>query len=169
MRNNESTMVQKIIYPLGLVLLLGWLFLGLGEQILYAKSGSARILPVVLIFGGIPLCLYKTLRLFLEKKRASNLSALSILLLGPGFGLWSKHLAENDFKTFGAITYGKVIERVWTTANNRGRWTITAEFTYKTKKYRTFSKDDNDNEFQLHDPVRIRFSKRNPENNEIAE
>jgi hypothetical protein len=162
-------MINKLIYPIFLVVLLLFLFLGLGEQILYAKSGTARIVPFILIFGGIPFCIYKILLFLFDKKRASKFTALSILILGPGFGLWSKFLSENDFKKYEKVTYGKVIEREWTSVNNRGRWSITAEFEYNSKKFITFSKDDNDNRFQLNDKIRIRFSTRNPENNEIVD
>jgi hypothetical protein len=162
-------MKLNFIYPILLISLLVLLFLGLGEHILYAKSGIGRILPVVLIFGGIPFTIYKTLLFFLDKKNATKYAALSILILGPGFGIWSKYLSENDFKNYGKVTYGKVIERDWTSVNNRGRWTITAEFEFNSKKYLTFSKDDNDNKFRLNDKIRIRFSTRNPENNEIID
>lgn len=162
-------MMQKLIYPISLIVLLVLLFLGLGEQILYAKSGIARIVPFILIFGGIPFSIYKTLLLLLDNKRASKFAALSILILGPGFGLWSKFLSENDFKNYGKVTYGIVTEREWTRVNNRGRWTITAEFKYNSKKFRTFSKDDNENRFRLKDKIQIRFSTRNPENNEIID
>jgi hypothetical protein len=162
-------MMHKLLYPILLLVLIVYLFFGLGEQILYAKSGTARIVPFILIFGGIPFCIYKILNFLIDKKKASNFTALSILILGPGFGLWSKFLSENDFKDFGKVTYGKVIEREWTSMNNRGRWTITAEFEYNSKKFTTFSKDDNENRFQLNDKIRIRFSTRNPENNEIID
>jgi len=160
-------MIQKVIYPLLLSTLLISLFLGLGDQILYAKSGIGRIVPFLLIFVGIPFSIYKILRFFYKKELASNLTALSILILGPAFGLWSKYISETDFEKHGKITYGTVVEREWTSLNNRGRWTITAEFEYNSKKYVTFSVDDNDNKYRIHDKICIRFSTRNPENNEI--
>ena len=160
-------MIQKVIYPLLLSILLISLFLGLGDQVLYAKSGIGRIVPFILIFGGIPFSIYKTLLVFYNKKSASNLAALSILILGPAFGLWSKYISETDFKKYGKITYGTVVERKWTSLNNRGRWTITAEFEYNSKKYITFTKDDNDSKYRIHDQICVRFSTRNPENNEI--
>lgn len=159
--------IQKVIFPLLLLTLLALLFFGMGEKIMFAKSGVSRVIPVALIFFGIPFCIYKTARIFLAKQRATNTALLSILLLGPGFGLWSNYLSENDFKVYGKITTGKVIDRWWTTNNNRGRWTIAAEFEYDSKKYITFSKDDNDNLYQLNDPISVRFSTRNPENNEL--
>lgn len=167
--NKQNKMKLNLIYPILLIALMVLLFFGLGEHILYSKSGIGRIIPVVLIFGGIPFTIYKTLQFFLDKKNATKYGALSILILGPGFGIWSKYLSENDFKKNGMITYGKVIEREWTHLNNRGRWTITAEFEYNSKRYITFSQDDNDNKFQLKDKIRIRFSTRNPENNEIID
>lgn len=162
-----NNMILKILYPILLLILFSSLFFGLGEQILYAKSGMGRILPFVLIFGGIPFLTYKTFSFLITKKRASNIAALSILILGPTFGLWTRYIAENDFKKYGKITTGRIIDREWTIANRRGRWTITAEFEYKSKKYITFSKDDNEDIYRLNDPISIRFSTRNPENNEL--
>lgn len=162
-------MINKLIYPLLLLLLLAFLFLGLGEKILYAKSGIERVVPFILIFVGIPFCFYISLLSVFDKKRASKFTALSILILGPGFGFWSKYLSEQDFTKYGKVTYGEVIEREWTSVNKRGRWTITAQFEYHSKKFTTFSKDDNDNRFRLKDKIRIRFSTRNPENNEIID
>lgn len=159
--------ILKFTFPALLLALLTLLFFGMGEKIMFAKSGYARILPFVLIFIGIPFCIYKTTLLFLKKKTATNIALLSILILGPGFGLWSDYLSKNDFSIHGKITTGKVIDRWWTTNNNRGRWTIAAEFSYNGKKYITFSKDDNDNKFQINDPISVRFSTRNPENNEL--
>lgn len=73
-------MIQKFIYPIVLTALLVLLFLGLADKLIYAKSGIERIIPFILIFGGIPFCTYKTLTQFLNKKNASKLTALSILM-----------------------------------------------------------------------------------------
>jgi len=159
----------NLIYPILLIVLLVYLFFGLGDYILYAKSGLGRILPFLLLFAAIPFTLYKTLLLFFEKKNATKYTPFIILILGPGFGIWCNYLSEKDFKSNGEVIHGKVIKRVWSSVKNRGYWAITAEFEYNSKKYTTFPEDDKSNKFRLNDKIRVRFSTRNPENSEIID
>lgn len=159
-------MVQKVFYPICLIILLYLLFFGLGDKVLYAKTGIGRIIPLILLFGCIPFCIYKTLLITALKKKALNLTAISIIVLGISFGLTCEYKANNDFEKYGSITRGNVIKREWSSGKNGG-FRITAEFEYNSKKYVTFTAFDYDNKFRIQDEIFIKFSKRNPENNEV--
>ncbi|MES2588223.1 MAG: hypothetical protein V4622_04530 [Bacteroidota bacterium] len=156
------------LYLIILITLIITLFVGLGDKIIFAKSGVERIIPIILIFIGIPFSLYKVLiKIQDSRKKVANITALSVIILGLSFGLWSKYLSENDFKQYGKTIIGEVVKREWTTGNKAGHWVLTASFRYNSKKYLTFSKDEMTRKYNLYDKILVRFSKRNPENNEI--
>lgn len=160
--------LKKILFLVLPLFLLWLLFFGMGDEILYGKTMSKRVLPIAVVFAGFPVSLYLLLSQFaLTKPFRLNASGLSVLLLGITFGIWSKFASESDMEQYGTYATGIIDSREKTVSNNRSRWTITAKFTYRSETYSTFAYDDNDNRYRIGDRVSVRFSSRNPENNEL--
>ncbi|MFN5417272.1 MAG: hypothetical protein ACK5B9_09470 [Flavobacteriia bacterium] len=163
-------MKLKIIYLSVFLVLIFLLFFGLGDQIMFAKNGFQRWTPFFLIFLGAPVFLF----LFLKQVNASKnlinkVVPLSILFLGISFGLRSKYISENDFKENGKMITGVVCDK-FKKANSKGvshKWNIVGKFSYQNKIYFTFSKSLGNMNYEIGDRVQIRFSTRNPENNEL--
>lgn len=157
-----------MIYGLIFCGLVTWIFFGLEDRILYGKSTASMVIPAVLIFFGIPFSLYKFLQTFSVKRSVllNTVIPLSILVLGPGFGLWTRYVSESDMKEHGEWTYGKIIRKEWSSRRPRG-WMVTGEFTFRGKKYKTFSELDQTQTYRIGDSVLVHFSTRNPENNEL--
>lgn len=158
----------RVLYLLAFSALLLGLFFGLGDTIMFGKSIVVKIIPLVLIFVGIPFFLYKFLQTFRIKRSVlvGKIVPLSILILGPGFGFWSKYFSENDLEKYGKQTYGKITTREWS-SRKPGGWVVSAEFVYESGKYETFSKTERNHRYQIGEEVLVRFSTRNPENNEL--
>lgn len=163
-------MFYKITYILLFLTITFLLFFGLGDQIMYAKNGFQRWSPFVLVFIGAPLFLFLFLKqIKVTKNLINKIVPLCILLLGISFGLWSKYISENDFKENGKIITGIVSDK-FKQSNSKGvsfKWNIVGKFSYKNKIYYTFSKSLGIMNYEVGDPVQIRFSTRNPENNEL--
>lgn len=161
-------MIKRMIYLLVLCGLVTWIFFGLGDRILYGKSTTQMLIPAVLIFFGIPFSLYQFLRTFAITRSVllTTVVPLSILVLGPGFGLWANYVSENDLEEYGEWTSGTVIRKEWSSQRPRG-WLITGEFAFRNKKYQTFSRLEDGKIYRIGDPVQVHFSTRNPENNEL--
>ncbi|MNV36695.1 hypothetical protein D3C71_1281830 [compost metagenome] len=161
--------MRRILYLLAFCVLLSGLFFGLGDKIMFGKSIFVKIIPCVLIFVGIPFFLYKFLQTFRIKRSllVGKIVPLSILILGPGFGFWAKYASENDFKNYGKQVYGKITSREWS-GQRPGGWVVSAEFEYDSKKYETFSKSEKSHQYEIGEAVLVRFSTRNPENNELV-
>ncbi|MES2555588.1 MAG: hypothetical protein V4604_05515 [Bacteroidota bacterium] len=152
-----------LLYFLLLAALIAWLFLGLGERIMYSKTLIGRIIPLVLVFAGIPYCLFKLLSsLNVKQENAKMIAILSVFVLGPGFGFWSKYTSENDLEKYGVITYGTVA------GSSSGKKSgIYATFTWKSETYTTFTVREKKHTYRIGESIRVRFSTRNPENNQL--
>ncbi len=159
----------RILYFLVFCALLSGLFFGLGDKIMFGKSIFVKIIPFILIFIGIPFFLYMFLKTFRIKRSllVGKIVPLSIMILGPGFGFWAKYTSENDLEKYGKQVDGKVISREWSSRRPSG-WVVSAEFVYNSKKYETFSKSERRHHYEPGEKVQVRFSTRNPENNELV-
>lgn len=160
--------MKRISYLMVLCLLVYLLFFGFGDLI-FVKWNTWRLLLLVLVFAGIPFFLYKFLQTFkLERSLlVGKIVPLSILILGPGFGLWTKYVSEQDLAENGKTIVGEVCSREWSSRRPRG-WLLRAEFEYNHHKYITFASVEETGHYRIGDPILIRFSVRNPENNELA-
>jgi hypothetical protein len=157
--------MRYLLILIGLILLI---FFGLPDVVLYSKSGFERWFPFIIIFLGIPFLLYKTLADFkIRTDIALAISIGSVLLIGPIFGIWTETLSDKDLEKNGEIKMGIVSEKWYAKKRNSGEWLYKAGFKVDNIIYYTYSKVDEDNSVKLGDTVLIKYSRRNPENNEI--
>nr|WP_294859770.1 hypothetical protein [uncultured Fluviicola sp.] len=162
-------MIKRIAYFILFAALIWSLFFGLGDIILFGKSVVIRVLIFALIFVGVPFALFRFLSTFKIKADVlvNKVLPLSILILGPAFGLWANHVSKNDFKEFGRTTYGRILTRELSSSKRTGGWIVSGEFRYQSKTYKTFAKSEKEHHYKIGETVLVRFSTRNPENNEL--
>lgn len=147
-------------------------FFGLPDVVIYSKTGLMRYIPLVLLFILVPFLLYKALKEFKLKNEISIGFAMgSILVFGPLFGLWTNLKSNLDLEKTGVIKYAIVKEK-WYSSPRKGKrseWLFIAKFKVDNIEYSTFSQVDKDNSLNIGDTVWVRYSKNNPENNDIIE
>jgi hypothetical protein len=159
--------MRYLAITIGLILLI---FFGLTDVVLYSKEGLERWIPFLIIIFVLPFFIYKTLLDFkLRKDYALAISISSILLIGPSFGFWTENLYDKDLEKNGILVEGVVFEK-WQVKKHKSReykWLYKGKFEVLDKDYFTFSIEDKDNSVNEGDTLRIKYSKRNPENNTI--
>ncbi|WP_299261864.1 hypothetical protein, partial [uncultured Aquimarina sp.] len=163
---------QRIIYfssILGLILIL---FFGLGDDIIYAKKGIIRWIPFLIIFLLIPFMISLFLKDFnFEKIKQRGISIGSVLIIGPLFGFWSGYLSNKQLEENGLKTFGIVSEKFKSgkKSGTPGVWLLKCDFNVLNESYKTFSKKDINNQYEIGDTLTIKYSEKNPENNIIIE
>lgn len=160
-------MNPKTIYILILIVLITFLFFGLGDDFLYAKTGIKRWTPFLIIFLLIPFILSRLLKLFNIHGKANQAYCFaSFLLIGPLFGFWVENLSETDLNKNGINTIGVVSDK-W--KSGRGQWSLKCKFVANKKVYKTFTKRDKENLYKIGDSLTILYSSNYPDNNKIIE
>jgi hypothetical protein len=157
-------MLRLILFVVSALFCILVLFCGLGNEILYSK-GILKWLPFVLIFVVFPILAFQIFRLIRFKNITSYFTALSTILVGLIFGFYSDYISKEDLTKNNKKTSGVIDKR---NLSIRG-WRISAKFEYQGKTYYTFSKVGEYENKKLNDSVLVRFSKINPENNEIID
>jgi hypothetical protein len=174
-RKQKSIIIEKqrkkkyILLLIGLLVLL---FFGMPDSVLYAKTGILRWSPFVLIFTVLPLLVYLSVQdLFVNKQIVKIIALVSVFIIGPGFGIWTGKLADKDLNENGIIIKGSVTEKWYSHKKNTitGEWLYKARFNTNNKTYFTFSNVDDNNTLNVGDPIMIKYSRRNPENNTIMD
>ena len=163
---------ERIIYISSIVGLILILFFGLGDDIMYAKKGIIRWIPFLIIFLLIPFMISISLKDFnYEKIKQIGISIGSVLIIGPLFGFWSGYLSNKQLEVNGLITFGIVSEKFKSgnRSGNPGVWLVKCDFNVQNENFKTFSKEDIDNQYEIGDTLTIKYSDRNPENNMIIE
>lgn len=146
------------------------LFFGFGDA-LFFKGAPVRILLVFLVFLIIPFIGWQFLKACgLRRELLNKMIPLSILIIGPCFGLWTKDLFDKDMKEYYVTKKGIITQRRRAIGvGKRHRVNIKAIFRYNGLPYETFaiSVDSDDPDYEIGDSILVRFSSRNPENNEL--
>ncbi len=164
-------MNKKLLYFILLTSIILVLFFGLGNDILYAKTGIKRWIPFVVIIFVIPFLILKVLDQYnIAGKAKIALSVGPILIIGPLFGIWTGYLSKNDLTENGIKTYG-IISQKWSSKPRKrsGEWLVKCKFRVDGKVFKTFSKEDEKNIYKVGDTLTILYSSENPENNTIIE
>jgi hypothetical protein len=157
----------KQLIPIGvLVAILLVLTFGLPPEVIYAKSERARWIGMFVIICTTVVLINKSLKPFNLKKHYSSLfeiAAVLVMMVVPS--LWTEVQSEKDLEENGALVKGVVYEKSY--PRRSSAWQIKCSFKYQGKEYSTFGHDDVHNQFLIGDSLMIRFSKKNPGNNEI--
>lgn len=152
-------------YTLLLIAALLVLFLVTPDFILYSKDW-VRWLPYVLITLVIPFLLFKMV-LQMKSQWTIVIPFASMLVVGLLYGTWKEHLTEKDLQKNSVITKGIVIDTWEGSRKSQYDWYFSGEFEVDGKTYQTFSYNNQDQRLDFGDSITIRYSRRNPENNQV--
>jgi len=83
---------------------------------------------------------------------------------------YSGRLKKNELKSYGKEVQALIAVKDWhKPARLSGYWAVTAEFKVENKLYRTFSIEDEDENFEIRDTTQVIYSTRNPEISKLIE
>jgi hypothetical protein len=153
---------MKSTYLIAYPVLLLYIFLGLPDSILYSQD-TIRWLPFILIFFVQTFVLYKLLSSFnILAKNKQLLVAISILVLGPAFGLYLGYKEKKTMDEHGVETQG-VVYKKWYNNGKNGGWLFRCNFKANTKSYSTFSITDKHNTYKIGDTLTVLYNENFPQ------
>src|SRR5882724_11031417 len=137
--------------------LLGFIFLGLPDSVIYAQENFIlEWLPGLLIIAQAFL-LYKIVAAFtVNTKLRIGVAAISIVIVGPAFGIYLGKKQDDDLSKTGVTTQG-IVYRKWETFRfqQHDEWLIRCYFIANGKRYSTFSEEDKNNVYKVGDTLKI--------------
>ena len=109
-----------------------------------------------LIFFVLPFLVYRTLKTFEFKTRLSILFAvLSILIVGPTFGLFHQYTETNELKRNGVWSKAIVVEEKKSDSKGYQGWLIESSFKINDKTCYTTFENDEKNIYRVGDTIDI--------------
>lgn len=159
--------MRRFVYLALYIALLSFIFFGLGDRILYRqKLDFLGWLPGILLLAVNPLLAYLTARSFgVETQWSKAVAAVSVLVWGPLFGIYSSHIQDKELALQGKQTIG-IVYKKWDT---RTGWLLRCHFLVGTKEYSTFSEKDTYDEYKVGDTLHILYSEQTPTDCQIIE
>ena len=153
---------MKIFYLLSYLLLLTLIFFGLPDTVLYSQ-GTKKWIPFLLIFFVQTFLLYKLLSSFsVSGKNKKFATALSVLLLGPLFGIYLGKMEKKVLRDQGVETKG-IVSKKWYSYGKNGSWLLRCNFQVEAKTYSTFSVTDRNNIYKIGDTLTIIYNENFPQ------
>lgn len=165
--NSFSVRIARYIYILFNLLVILSLFWWLPDSVLFAKAGFFRWLPFLIIFCLNTTLIYIVIRSYDKKIMTSiGIAALSVLIIGPLFGLWQDYYRDTELKENGIKTIG-IVHTKWlkNPKGNNPKYSIKSSFIVKGKAYFTSVYDLEDRKYSKGDTISIIYSINNPELN----
>ncbi|MFN6377782.1 MAG: hypothetical protein ACK4WD_00800 [Flavobacteriales bacterium] len=154
-----------LLLYIGLLLLV---FFGLPEKILYSQE-VIRWTPFVLIIFVQPFLLYLLLKSFnVKPKYLVRICALSVLVIGPAFGLYIGYQEEKDLRENGQTVKG-VVYKKWYSTGKYSEWLLRCQYEVDGVVYSTFSETDRDNKYEIGDTLTILYVNNFPQKSKIKE
>jgi len=140
-------------------------FFGIPVRVLYSQ-GVIRFTPFILIFFIQTFLLYCLLKSFnAAPKFTVGWVALSVLIIGPSFGLYEGHRAKADFKDNGSLTNG-IVYKKW---QRKSEWLLRCQYSVDGNVYSTFSETDKNNRYKVGDTLTVIYIKDFPQKSRIKE
>lgn len=159
---------MKTFLPIAYTVLLIFIFFGLPENILYSQ-GITKWIPFVLIFFVQTFLLYKTLSSFnVLDKNKKLIVALSVLIIGPTFGIYLGKKEKSALQDHGVETKG-VVHKKWYKYGKNGGWLLRCSFKVESKTYSTFSETDKHNTYKIGDTLIIIYNENFPQQCKIKD
>lgn len=153
---------MKTFYLITYFILLTFIFFGLPDSILYSQ-GITKWIPFLLIFFGQTFILYKTLSSFnVSGKNKQIIAALSVLVLGPTFGIYLEKIEKSNLQHHGIEKKG-VVYKKWYSYGKNGGWLFRCNFKVDGKTFSTFSENDRYNTYKIGDTLTILYNENFPQ------
>ncbi len=122
-----------------------------------------------LIFGLLPYLVYKTIDSFNKTTPwRVGFAALSVLIVGPTFGLFHGHKETEELKHKGVWTKAIVIDEKYINRKSHHGWVIQCSFLANGENYQTTYKNDDENKYAIGDTLDLIYSKDFPKIYEIG-
>lgn len=163
-RNTQMKYLLLILY-IGLLLLI---FFGLPDKVLYSQEVTSWT-PFILIFFVQTFLLYQLLKSFnLAPNYRVGVSALSVLIIGPSFGLYLGNKEEKEFRENGETVKG-IVYRKWYKTGKNSEWLLRCQYVVDGVTYSTFSKTDKNNKYRGGDTLTVIYIDNFPQKSKIKE
>lgn len=165
--NSFNINLARYIFILINLLVILSLFWGLPDSVLFAKAGFLRWLPFLIIFCLNTTLIYIVIRSYDKQIMPSiGIAALSVLIIGPLFGLWQDNYRDTELKENGAKTIG-IVHTKWVKnpKGNNPKYSMKSSFVVDGKEYFTSVYNLEENNYSKGDTISIIYSINNPELN----
>jgi hypothetical protein len=154
-----------LILYIGLLLLI---FFGLPDKIVYSQQ-PIRWTPFILIFIFQTFLLYRLLKSFnVVPNYRFLICALSVLVIGPSYGLYLRYQDERQFQQNGETVKG-IVYKKWFTSGRNKEWLLRCKYVVNGATYSTFSVTDKKNKFKVGDTLTVIFVPDFPQKSKIEE
>ena len=127
---------------------------------------NIRFLVFAIIFGIIPILIFKIVNRINPNSSITQklgICALSVLIIGPTFGVFQSYREKIELKKNGVWTVGKVIDK----KEYKKVWSIKCSFIVSNEKIETYYIEDEKNIYSIGDRMKIIYSKDCPKINEL--
>lgn len=128
------------------------------KEIAYPKYKVVGWSVLPLIFLLLPYLLFKTVKSINQKtglNKTLGICALSILIVGPTYGLFQKYRQEKELKTNGKTTKCIVIDRKKTKKD----WLINCKYFANNTEFITYYHTDEENKYRIGDTIKLVYNK----------
>jgi hypothetical protein len=168
-KKNQISLLASFWFVL-IISVFWFLYIDTPESVMYARTGFLRWLPFILVFLVLPILLFKFINTVWENNSGWSIfvAAISVLAVGPTFGILSGEKQEKELRQNGEKVKGVVVNKWWAEKKGNDEWLFVCEYFVDGKAYQTFSIPDKDNKFRLGDSLEIIYSKSNPNNAVVA-
>jgi hypothetical protein len=132
---------------------------------MYPDYSIIRWISFILIFFILPVLAFATLMSFTKQtKLSTGITALSILIVGPTFGLFQDYREKAELDKYGVWTKSVVIDRKHSVQRGGGssHWVIKCRYEANAGAYETLYHDDIDNLHPIGDTIKIIYSSQLP-------
>jgi hypothetical protein len=154
---------MKYFVLISYIVLLLIIFFGIPDRVLYSQD-VIGFTPFILIFFFQSFLLYCLLKSFnAAPKFTIGCVALSVLVIGPCYGLYEGHRAEADLKENGSLTNG-IVYKKW---QRKSEWLLRCQYSVNGNVYSTFTEKDKDNIYKVGDTVTVIYVKDFPQKSRI--
>ena len=156
----KANNIQSKLWSILLVALLFFIYF-IPKEILYPKYKYIDWTVGILIFIILPYIVIKVLDSINYKTYPTKLfgiCALSILIVGPTFGIFQKYREKKELAEKGKITECLVIDR----KKSKNNWLINCKYNVDKLEYITYYHTDEENTSSIGDTLKIRYNKEYP-------
>lgn len=131
------------------------------KEIAYPKYKSLDWVVFVLIFMAFPYLVFKIIKSTKQNtslNKTFGICALSILIVGPTFGVFQKYREEKVLKLNGKVTECFVVDR----KKSKNNWLINCKYFIKNVEFTTYYHTDVKNKYQIGDTIKLIYNKEFP-------
>lgn len=131
------------------------------KEITYPKHKALNWFIFILVFLILPFIIFnitKSINQEISLIKSLGICALSILIVGPTFGLFQQYREEKELKINGKTTKCIVIDR----KKSKNSWLINCQYFVNKREFTTYYHTDEKNKYQIGDTIELVYDKEFP-------